>query len=156
SIIFILLIGGIVGTTWGMIRANRAWEKEADRAAGEMKANAQAQKRLQQIEKGSEVLASGFTDLDPREEEKEGKQLRTILGERPVQAAQQLEGEGIGDRLIVAGLQNRLALSLRNMGMAERAIPLYEKAMATRASNLGADHPSTLESMNNLAASYRG
>ena len=60
AIIFLLLVGGIVGTTWGLIRADRARKAEADRAEGEKTANAQAQKRLQQIEKGSEILASVF------------------------------------------------------------------------------------------------
>ena len=35
SIIFLLLVGGIVGTTWGLIRADRARKAEADRAEGE-------------------------------------------------------------------------------------------------------------------------
>ena len=65
SIIFLLLVGGIVGTTWGLIRADRARKAEADRAEGEKKANAQAQKRLQQIEKGSEILASVFARSRP-------------------------------------------------------------------------------------------
>jgi hypothetical protein len=154
SIIFLLLVGGIVGTTWGLFRADRAWKAEANRAEGERRANAQAQKRLRQIEKGSEILASVFRDLDPRAEQKEGKPLRAILGDRLAQAAEQIEGEGVGDPLLVAGLQYRLGLSLLRLGLAQRAIPLFDKARATRATGLGADHRDTLSSMSALAESY--
>src|SRR5262249_47533791 len=82
SIIFLLLVGGIAGTTWGLIRAERS--------------RRQAQERLRQVEKGSEILASVFADLDPAAEEKEGKPLRAILGDRLTQAAEQLEGGGAG------------------------------------------------------------
>jgi serine/threonine protein kinase/tetratricopeptide (TPR) repeat protein len=154
SIISLLLVGGIVGTTWGLIRADRAREAEAKRAEGEREARAQAQKRLQQIEKGTEILAAVFNDLDPRSEEKEGKPLRAILGDRLTQAAEQLEGEGVGDPLLVAKLQNRLGVSLVRLGLARRAIPLHEKARAVRAAGLGADDPATLEIMINLARAY--
>ena len=140
-----------MGTTWGLIRADRAWKAEADRAEGERKANAQAQKRLQQIEKGSEILASVFTDLDPAAEEKEGKPLRAILGDRLAQAAEQIEGEAVGDPLLVADLQYRLGLSLLHLGLPQAGDPALRKARATRATSLGADHPDTLDSMSNLA-----
>jgi tetratricopeptide (TPR) repeat protein len=141
SIIFLLLVGGIAGTTWGLIRAERSRK--------------QAQERLRQVEKGSEILASVFRDLDPISEEKEGKELRAILGDRLTQAAEELEGGGVGDPLLVANLQNRLGLSLLNLGWAKRAIPLLEKARATRATGLGVDHPDTLDSMSNLASCYQ-
>src|SRR5262249_51350518 len=150
-----ILVGGIAGTTWGLIRADRARKAEAQRAEAEQKANAQAQKRLQQIEKGSAILTSVFKDLDPRIEEKDGKRLRAILGDRLTQAADQLEGEGVGDPLVVASLQDRLGLSLLNLGMPKRAIPLFDKAQATRTTLLGADHRDTLKSRNNLAEAYQ-
>src|SRR5262249_40304937 len=141
SIIFLLLVGGIAGTTWGLSRAERS--------------RRQAQGRLQQVERGSEILASVFADLDPAAEEKEGKPLRAILGDRLTQAAEQLEGGGVGDPLVVAGLQTRLGKSLLNLGMAARAIPLFERARATRAASLGPDHPETLDSIDGLEASDR-
>src|SRR5581483_4689581 len=51
-------------------------------------------------------------------------------------------------------LQNRLGLSLLNLGHAQDAIPLFVKARETRTATLGADHPDTLTSMNNLAEGY--
>jgi eukaryotic-like serine/threonine-protein kinase len=154
SLFFLLLVGGVVGTTWGLIRAQRAWKAEAARAQGEKYANLQAQQRLAHIEKASEVLASVFRDLDPRSEDREGKPLRAILADRLTQAGDQIEVEGIGDPVVTADLQQRLGLSLLRLGRAKAAIPLFEKARATRAIELGPNHPSTLTSMSGLAESY--
>ncbi|WP_165253649.1 serine/threonine-protein kinase, partial [Paludisphaera soli] len=149
--IFLLLVVGVVGTTWGLIRAERAWRAEAGRAESERIANANARKRLEQVRQGSEILASVFDDLDPREEEKDDRPLRAVLGDRLALAAVRLEGEGMGDPLLVAGLQDRLGRSLVHLGLAGKAVPLLEKAHATRAAELGSDHPDALESLNNLA-----
>ena len=156
SIILLLLVGGIVGTTWGLIRADRARRAEADRAEGERKANEQAQKRLHQIEKGSEILASVFTDLDPRAEEKEGRPLRAILGDRLDRAAADLEGDAVGDPLVVARLQDRLGRTYRALGHAARAKALFTKALAIRRAQLGADHADTLAIMSQQALGPEG
>ena len=155
SIIFLLLVGGIAGTTWGLIRADRARKAEADRAEGEKKANAQAQKRLQQIEKGSEILASVFADLDPRAEEKEGRPLRAILGDRLDRAAADLEGDAVGDPLVVANLQDRLGRTYRGLGHAAKAKALFTKALAIRRAQLGPDHTDTLAVMSQQASALK-
>ena len=147
SIIFLLLVAGIAGTTWGLLRANQAREAEANRAEGEKRANAQAQKLLVQIEKGSEILASVFGDLDPRAEEKEGRPLRTILGDRLDRAAADLEGDAFGDPLVVATLQDRLGRTYRALGHASKAKVLFTKALAIRQAHLGPDHKLILATM---------
>ncbi len=43
SLAFLLLVAGVVGTTWGLIRAQTAWKAEAARARGEMAANLHAE-----------------------------------------------------------------------------------------------------------------
>jgi serine/threonine protein kinase/tetratricopeptide (TPR) repeat protein len=152
SIVLLFLLGGIGGTTWGLIRADRARKAEADRALGEEVANARAQKRLQQIEKGSEILTSVFRDLDPRAEEKEGRPLRAILGDRLDQAAAALEGDAVGDPLVVATLQDRLGRTYRALGHAVKAKAMLTQAVAIRRAQLGPDHPDTLKVMSQQAA----
>jgi tetratricopeptide (TPR) repeat protein len=154
GLVLLALLGGIVGTTAGLVRAVRSRHAEAERAEGERQARETAEKRLAQVEKAVELLGSIFEDLDPRAVEKEGRPLRAVLGDRLARAADELEGEAVGDPLAVAGLQNRLGLSLLRLGMAGRAVPLFAKSRATRATSLGADHPDTLDSMNNLARGY--
>jgi len=151
ALLLLSLMAGIVGTTWGMIRANAARQAEAERAEGERLAKESAEKRLMQIQKGSDILNGVFENLDPRTEEKEGRPLRALLGDRLVNAAEVLDGEAVGDPILVARMQNRLAQSLLNLGLAEPAIRLLEKTRRTMTSQLGHDDPDTLECMNNLA-----
>jgi eukaryotic-like serine/threonine-protein kinase len=153
--ILLLLVAGIVGTTWGLIRADRARKAEADRAEGEKRANQKAQKLLQQIEKGSEILASVFGDLDPRAEEKEGRPLRAILGDKLDRAAAELEGDAVGDPLVVANLQVRLGRTYRALGHAAEAKVLFTKAIAIRRAHLGPDNTDTLAVMSQLALTLK-
>jgi serine/threonine protein kinase len=126
----------------------------AQKAAAERQAKNEAQKRLAQIEKGTDLLGSIFADLDPGAEEKEGKLLREILGQRVERVASQLEAESIADALVVAKLQNILGSSLNGLGYYGTAADLLERSSATRANELGDDHPDTLESRTNLAHAY--
>jgi len=77
SLLLLSLVGGIIGTSIGMNWALRS-------AEAERKANLESQRRQGQVERGSQILASVFADLDPRGEEKTGKPLGELLGERLV------------------------------------------------------------------------
>jgi serine/threonine protein kinase/Tfp pilus assembly protein PilF len=141
SFVLLALIAGVIGTTWGLIRAEV--EKKL------------ALKRLGQIEKSSEILGSIFTELDPRAEEKEGKPLRALMGERLDKAVAELDGEAVGDPLAAANLQFTLAKSLMGLGYPQKAIPLYIQARETFTKLLGPDHIQTLASMYSIASAYR-
>jgi tetratricopeptide (TPR) repeat protein len=140
SLVLLALVAGIIGTTWGLVRAKAA--------------NAQAQKRLEQIEKGNELLAGIFANLDIDEVKAGDKPLEAVLADRLVKAAEQLEGESVGDPLVVAALQEQLGISLESLGFAPQAIPVLEKARATWEDRLGRDHAQTLAAMNDLARGY--
>jgi hypothetical protein len=169
SLVFLALLAGVASTTWGMVReAKRAdGERLAKREARDEKtkalaaaeaekiARAQAVQRLAQIEKGNEIIHSIFTDLDIRQVKAGQEPLEAVLAERLMKAADQLEGDAVGDALVVAILQERLGVSLLSLGHPQGAIPLFLKARATRTSQQGADHADTLKSMANLAGAYR-
>jgi serine/threonine protein kinase len=125
-----------------------------ERAEAERLAKDAAEKRLVQIEKGTDVLGSIFEDLDPNAEVKEGKPLGEILGNRVKRAAEQLDGESIGDALTVAKLQYILGSSLTGLGHYAVAEALLQKSAATRATELTEDHADTLLARNNLADAY--
>ena len=148
SLVLLALVGGIIGTTLGLFEARRQ-TAEANR----QKPIAVA--RLTQIEKANEILGSIFKDLNPKNEEKDGKPLVARLGERLDQATAQIEGEAIGDPLTVARMQNTLGESQLGLGYPEKAITLLTKARATFTAQLGPDHPDTLDSMNDLAVGYQ-
>ena len=140
ALVLLALVAGIIGTSWGLVRAKAA--------------NAQAQRRLEQIGKGNEILAGIFADLDMDEVKQGDKRLEAILADRLVKAAGQLEGGSVGDPLAVAALQGRLGASLRSLGFAAEAIPPLEKARTTRRAELGPDHPDTLDTLLHLAGAY--
>jgi serine/threonine protein kinase len=136
-------------------RERRIAGRERQARTAEQAALKLAQFRLGQIEKGNDLLASIFDDLDPRSAEKEGKPLQAILGERLDRAAAQLDADAIGDPLTVAKLQDILGVTQRNLGDPYKAIAILGRAIQTREAKLGPDHPDTLESRNNLATAYR-
>jgi serine/threonine protein kinase len=195
-----LLVTGIVGTTLGLIRANRAAEAErqatldADAkrveaesarqaeaeqrliatanekhaneerekaqhaAAAEKLANEQAQKRLAQIERANVILGSVFEGLDVKGYpglSNWDNQIGLRLLQKLDGAADQLESEGFGDPLILAGMQVRLARWLSGMRETSKAIDLLEKALAVRQAKLGLDHPDTITTRNTLATVYQ-
>jgi serine/threonine protein kinase/tetratricopeptide (TPR) repeat protein len=142
SIIFVLLVGGVIGTTVGLLRERRAKDT--------------AEKRLAQIEKAIDILGSIFENLNPRAEEKEGRPLRAILAERLDQAAAELDGEAVGDPLVVARLQHQLGRTYLGLALPAKAEVLFRKAVATRQAELGPDHRLTLRSRFNQAAALHG
>jgi serine/threonine protein kinase len=165
SSLFLTLLIGIAGTTWGLLEARRlaaaekaartdadaAKDRETQRAEGERVAKEQAVKRMDQIEKGNEILAAIFADLDIRKVKQGSDPLEAVLAKRLVKAATQLEGESVGEPVVVARLQDLLGRSLIHLGFEVEAIALCEKALETRKARLGPDHPDTLQSMTNLA-----
>jgi serine/threonine protein kinase len=149
------LVAGIVGTAWQAVRADQARQAEVRRADEEAQARQTAQNRLAQIEKWNDLLGSIFKDLDPHLDEKDGKPLRALLGERLDQVTKELEGEAVGDLLAVARLQETLGRAQFGLGYFDKAIALHLRARATFTDMLGPEHPDTLKCLSDLASAYR-
>jgi tetratricopeptide (TPR) repeat protein len=141
-----------------MSRVNRdldaARQEAVDAAGKEREANERAQARLAQIEKVNDTLNSIFGELDPLAEQKAGKPLREVLGERLDRAALSLDGQAVGDPLVVAKLQHTLGRTQLGLGYPRKAVLLLAKAAATREARLGADEMLTLAAKNALATAY--
>ncbi len=182
SLLLLALVGGVAGTTWGMLKAReqraealrqetiargetaekeKARAAEAERAEGERRAKREAEdqretalKRLRQIERSNGILAQIFEDLDIRQVNESEEPLAAVLAGRLLKAVAQLEGEAVGGPLVVADLQHRLGTSLAGLGYAQEAIPLFTKAIATYAEQGGREAYETLRVMNSLANAY--
>lgn len=166
--VLIVLFAGIIGTSWGLYRANIAMHKavaaqkaESQRADAEKAAkieariaNEQAQKRLAQLVKGNEILGSVFEDINILSIRNRGEPLEAVLASRLEKAADQLDGEAIGDPLVVARLQKKLALSLGNLGFNQPARSLLEKALPVFRETLGEDDEETVDCIVKLAGKY--
>ncbi|HKB41249.1 MAG TPA: tetratricopeptide repeat protein, partial [Gemmataceae bacterium] len=162
ALVILALVGGIIATSWGLIRAEQARRSalsaqlaQAERAEWERRAREEAQQRLALIEKGTKALAAVIGGLDPMAAEKEGVTLRALLGQRLGEAVQGLEGEAVGDPLAVARLQHALGISLRESGHPAQAEGILLKARRTRERMLGADHLDTAATKHHLAVLYR-
>lgn len=154
AVVAVLLLG-VIGTSWGMVLADTARKAEQQRAEGERQANALAQQRLAQIEKGNELLGSIFQDLNPRLEETEGKPLRVLLGDRLDRVSEELAANAVADPLVTAKLQLILGLSQLGLGHADKAVELLTRARATLTKELGKEHRDTATSTNDLALAYQ-
>jgi serine/threonine protein kinase len=162
TLIVLALIGGVIGTTAGMMRAEKASAAErlarnlADTAAEDARrAEEAAQKRLRQVQKADHILVSIFRDLNVPREEKNGIPLRAQLAERLAKAAELLEGEAVGDAETVARMQVLLGQTLTGLGYPEQAVTVLTKARHTLEKLLGANHADTLTILNDLAEAYR-
>ncbi len=160
-VVLAVLVTGIIGTTVGLVWALR--EKEAaDRAraesvaaaSAEKEAREQAGKRLAQVEKANGVLGSVFRGIDPREVAESGRPLQAVLVEHLDRAVQGLDGEAVGDPLVVAGLQMDLGNSLAGLGEARKAVALLERARVTYAEKVGEDSTEAMTATNDLAMAY--
>jgi hypothetical protein len=156
----VLLAGAGVATALGLVaewRRERAETAEADAAAKRELAEQrrqQAETNLAYATKANAILASVFAGLDPRAKYQTVSDLRNALKANLAKAVEELDGSAIGDPLVVAQMQNTLGLSLLALRQEEQALTLFQKSRATRSALLGADHPDTLQSMNNLAAGH--
>ena len=143
------------GERLAKLEAKEQARRAIEAAAKEREANRKAQQRLVQITKSNDILGSIFESLDPKEIAEAKRPLQAILVEKLEAAAAQLEGESIGDALVVAAMQDKLGKSLKALGAPKKAIVLLKKSQATYESQLGRDHHETQFSLNNLALAYK-
>ena len=157
--VIIVLLLGVVGTSIGLFKADIARRSESRRAESESKAkikaselaesekkaNAQTQKRLQQILNSNQILTDVFRDLDIDLVSLEDRPLESILAERLVSAGKSLKNELVGDPLAVAKMQHRLGESLMSLGYPQDAIELFNSSLQTQENELGSDHKDTLQ-----------
>jgi tetratricopeptide (TPR) repeat protein len=159
--IALLLLAGTALSTWQAVRATKAKRVaiaavlEKDQALDSANAaNRQSQKRLRQIETANDILGSIFENLDPKEIATAERPLQAILVEKLDKAAQQLQGDAIGDPLVVAAMQLKFGKSLVGLGEPDKAIALFKQALATREARVGPDDPQTLTVMGELTEAY--
>jgi serine/threonine protein kinase/tetratricopeptide (TPR) repeat protein len=169
SLITVALVVGATAAAVGLVRALRA-EKNAteqrliaegereDARKAERNERAQrqlAQKRLKQIEKREDILASIFSDLNPSAEKEGGLPLATQIGQRLETATEELSAEAAGEPVRAARLQNLLGAAQRELGSRDKAIALHSQALETLKRELGPDDPDTIATMGLLAQAYR-
>ena len=137
SFVLVTLLTGMAGTTFGLLRAQRSAEAEreaklaaqadretavkateaervAKRAAQD--ANALTAERLRQIELINNTVFDIFAEFDIRKVKEGNDPVEAVLAQKLIEAGQKLDEKAIHDPLVMAGLQERLARSLLNLG----------------------------------------
>jgi serine/threonine protein kinase/Tfp pilus assembly protein PilF len=176
AIICLLLIGGIIGTTWGMVSADRAWHEQERRAKGERLARkaeavernrAEHEKRIAQSvrdflqykllrqadanEQADTLLRLGGS-LDAM---RENPTIRELLD----RAATELTPDKIDQHfpkqpMVQAEILETIAVTYRGVGEFEKSIALFVRAHDMRCEHLGPDHAMTLATHHQLAVAY--
>jgi tetratricopeptide (TPR) repeat protein len=154
SITLFSLVAGIVGTTWGLVRAKEAWEAEAGQAVAERQAKESAQEREAETEAVLSFVEERILGA-ARPEGQEGGLGHEVQLRRAVEAALPFIANSFANQpLIEARLRRTIGQSLYYLSDSQKAVKQFEKAHALYTEHLGPDHPDTLGSMSNLAECY--
>ncbi len=109
---------------------------------------------MKQVEKSNSILTSIFDNFDILKVKSGAEPLEAVLAKEIVKAAEQLDGDAVGDPLMVANLQFELGWVIRVLGYENEAIPLFVKARDTFISILGEGHRKTIACTGRLAICY--
>jgi tetratricopeptide (TPR) repeat protein/predicted Ser/Thr protein kinase len=144
------LVGGLAGTTYGLLEARR----ERDDAR-EARRNEQAQREV--AEAINEFLNQDLLGaVEPAATGTQGRgkdvTMREVLDEasRRIDEAGKAGGRFADKPLVEAAIRTQLTMSYHKLGAYEEALRHAEKAVTLRAGALGQDDALTLESVNNL------
>lgn len=154
SILMLSLIVGMIGTSWGLLEANRARLAESKRAEGERLANIEAQNRLTQVERSNSILTGIFKELDIRQVRAGKDPLERVLADKLVEAGDLLQQANIAEPMMVARMQKQLGESLLNLGFPNEAIEPLTAAKEVRSRLFGPAHVDTLEIRNLLGGAF--
>jgi serine/threonine protein kinase len=168
ALVFMALLIGIAGTTWGMIQAEAAQQAEAERAQGERLAKQQAlaaaaaekQAKNTALEREAETRAVlDFVEnrilAAARPKNQEGGQGYDVKLADAVKVALPFVDKGFpGQPLIEARLRTTMGTSFWYLGKPDIAAGQYEAARTLYAKYRGPNHRDTLRAMHNVARSY--
>ena len=155
------LFVGVVGTSWGFVRAEQQ-RQIAERNEQKAIAAAEAEKQERIVSQTRETEARDVLEFleekviaAARPEGQAGGLGREVTLRKALEAALPDVGTRFANQpLVEARLCFTIATSFANLGEAEIATKLAERARAIWSKHLGPDHPDTLASMHNVANCY--
>jgi tetratricopeptide (TPR) repeat protein len=157
SVVALALVGGIVGTTVGLVRAEMACQDAV--AATEAEAE---QRRLADDERAVARAVNDFLQEDLLRQADSLEQADRGFRAEPnltVKEALHRAAARIGERfrdrpLVEAAIRQVIGEAYTGVGEYRLAASHLERALALRKAQLGADHPLTLSSMHSLGSAY--
>ncbi len=183
SIILLLLVGGIVGTTAGLIQARAATEQErlARGREAEQRQLAEEQKQIAEANEKTAVAEKQIAEAvrtflledllhqaDPYVQADAVQRLgggfvakanptikelldRAAAGLTPAKVEERFPGQ----RAVQASILRTVGDAYRGIGDFEKGVEFLARASDIYKGALGADHPETLTTLNNLASAHR-
>jgi serine/threonine protein kinase/tetratricopeptide (TPR) repeat protein len=150
----VLLLGGIAGTTWGLIRADAARREAATRAEGERAAKETVQQREVETQAVLNFVESRIL-ATARPQGQEGGLGRDVTLRAAIEAAiPAIESSFANQPLIEARLRATLGRSFLFLGDRRSAVTQWQRARSIYLAHRGADHPDTLKVSGDLANGY--
>jgi serine/threonine protein kinase/tetratricopeptide (TPR) repeat protein len=160
----LLVLGGAAVSTWQAVRATaeRDDKEKARQAEAEQRAQAVAEKDRADEEAAVARAVEDFlrTDLlgqaDIGNQDAPGERNRDItVRELLDRAAARIDDRFRGQERTEAAIRHTLGNAYRQLGEYPKALIHLERSLALRRQKLGADHPDTLETLNDLALLHR-
>ena len=154
TLVLLTLVGGIVGTTYGLVRAEQARRAEAVRAEGERRAKQEAQEQAAEARAVLDFVDTKvFAAARPQGD---GLGLgHDVTLRRAIEAALPFIETSFADRpLIEARLRQTLGRSFHYLGDAKTGAEQCARARLLYSKHRGGDHPDTLRSAIELAQCY--
>lgn len=165
GVIFLTAMAGFAGILWQWnkaVEAKRLSDVQRQAAEAARKeaetANTQTKKALEQSEEHrqmaeavSKFMVDAFRSSDPSYNGRDYK-----VSEMLDQSLEQLHDSFKGPPAVKGALLAALGQTYRGLGLTDKAVSVAEEAVQLRRSVLGAEHPDTLLSINDLAVAYLG
>jgi serine/threonine protein kinase len=147
TIVLLTLIGGIVGTAFGLVRAER-------RANGEHRANLAAHEREAETEAVLDFVEHKVFAAARPKRQAGGLGPDVTLRQALEAALPVVDTSFTQQPLTEARLRMSLGNSFYYLGDARRCADQYQRAREIYQEHLGRDHPDALKAINNVANSY--
>ncbi|UCC31969.1 MAG: serine/threonine protein kinase, partial [Phycisphaerales bacterium] len=141
AVVFVVLVAGVVVSSWQAVRATRA-----ERLAQERLTEARRQAKIAEAVNrflNDDLLAA----VDPSRTPNREITMREVLDA----ASKRIEGKFEDEPLIEASIRGTIGETYGNLGLYEAAEPHLREAEAIRVRELGADDPATLRTRADLA-----
>jgi tetratricopeptide (TPR) repeat protein len=172
ALVALALIVGVIGTTWGMIRAERARQAEVERAEAEASErkraeNAEADARKQTKEAKDKLeLSTAVTEFllydllsqagSRAQADRKFKSNPDLTVREALDRAATAVGARFKDRpQLEASIRQAVGDAYREIGQYEKAIDQLRQSADIRRLHSGPDHLDTLTALNNLATTLR-
>jgi tetratricopeptide (TPR) repeat protein len=176
TLVLTALLAGLAGTAWGLVRAERARQREADRAEAEARQRARADAERDRAEEEKRIaeavrrffLVNLLRQADPRTqadalrlaggefEAQDNPSVRELLDRAAVElTADGIEAQFPGQPRVQAEVLWTVGFAYLGVGDYDKAIDHLSRARDGSRRALGPHHPKTLATLRTLADAYR-